>query len=74
MTAATSFSQSWLPLLSGLHLVLALGLACLAGPLVAQTGSDYPNRTIRIIVPFAPGGPVESCGNSHGHSHSQGFR
>ena len=27
MTAATFFSQSWLPLLSGLHLVLALGLA-----------------------------------------------
>ena len=27
MTAATFLSQSWLPLLSGLHLVLALGLA-----------------------------------------------
>ena len=27
MTAAIFFSQSWLPLLSGLHLVLAIGLA-----------------------------------------------
>lgn len=37
-------------------LVLALGLAFLAGPLVAQTGSDYPNRTIRIINGSGPGG------------------
>lgn len=35
-------------------LAAALGAALLAGPALAQ--SDYPNRQITMIVPFAPGG------------------
>jgi tripartite-type tricarboxylate transporter receptor subunit TctC len=36
-------------------------LATLAAPGIprAQTGTGWPNRTIRFVVPFAPGGPVE---------------
>jgi len=33
-----------------------LGLATLAGPVRAQ---DYPARTVKIIVPFAAGGPAD---------------
>jgi len=39
---------------------IMLGLAALlvAGPSFAQT-SDYPNRPVKMVAPFAPGGPVD---------------
>jgi tripartite-type tricarboxylate transporter receptor subunit TctC len=37
-------------------LALALACAALAGPAVAQ---DYPSRPVKIIVPFATGGPAD---------------
>ena len=33
-------------------LMVAAGLAC------AQSAASYPNRPVRIIVPFAPGGSI----------------
>src|SRR5260370_37316316 len=36
--------------------ILALGLAALCSAAFAQ---DYPNRPVKIIVPFAAGGPAD---------------
>ena len=39
-------------------IVLGLAAVLVAGASVAQP-SDYPNRPVRMIAPFAPGGPVD---------------
>lgn len=36
-------------------IVAAIGV----GPTAAQSSSSYPNRPIRVVVPYAPGGPVD---------------
>src|SRR5687767_8498672 len=40
---------------------VAIMIACIAGPAAAQTGDParFPARAIRVVVPFAPGGPSD---------------
>lgn len=53
--------------------IIALALFSLAtiAPTAAQ--SDYPNRTIRIIVPFPPGGPADLIARFVGQKMSEDF-
>src|SRR5258708_15657447 len=53
---------------------IALGLAALlvAGASFAQT-SAYPDRPVKMIAPFAPGGPVDVVARVLAPRLSQGF-
>jgi tripartite-type tricarboxylate transporter receptor subunit TctC len=37
----------------------ALAALCSAGPVVAQTAATYPNQTIKLVVPYPPGGSTD---------------
>jgi tripartite-type tricarboxylate transporter receptor subunit TctC len=52
---------------------LALLMLAMMAPAVAQTASDYPNRTIRIVVPFPPGGPADLIARFVGQKMSEDF-
>jgi len=43
-------------------LLAMLALALTAGPIAAQ---EYPNRTVRIVVPYPPGGPTDLVGRTY---------
>ena len=54
-------------LFRALTLVAAASLGCLAAPAFAQ---DYPNKPIKMIVPFPPGGSVDMIGRLVGQKLS----
>ena len=47
-----------------LHHFACLGALALAAAAHAQTKGpgDYPNKTVRLVVPFVPGGPTDIQG------------
>ena len=49
--------------------IFALGAAALASP--AFAAADYPNRPIRIVVPFAPGSSVDISARRVGEAMSR---
>jgi len=54
-------------------IALAL-LACLiVSSAAAQSAGDYPNRPIRIVVPFPPGGPADLIARFVGQKMSEDF-
>jgi len=44
----------------GRRVSLLLGLATLAAPAIAQEA--WPTKPVRLIIPFAPGGPIDTVG------------
>jgi tripartite-type tricarboxylate transporter receptor subunit TctC len=52
---------------------LALFAAAAATPAAAQSAGDYPNRPIRIVVPFPPGGPADLITRFVGQKMSEDF-
>src|SRR5215468_8392010 len=56
--------------MSGPRFALALAIALLATPAVAQ---DYPSRPVKIIVPFGPGGPADVVARQLGSILQENF-
>jgi tripartite-type tricarboxylate transporter receptor subunit TctC len=50
-----------------------LAAAAMITPAAAQGAGEYPNRTIRIIVPFLPGGPADLIARFVGQKMSEDF-
>jgi tripartite-type tricarboxylate transporter receptor subunit TctC len=54
-------------------LVLAALAACLAASAGALAQASYPDRTVRIIVPFPPGGPADALARIVGERLATSF-
>ena len=53
-------------------LLLCLGATLLPGAVRAQP--DWPNRPIRLVVPYAPGGSADALGRAIGRHLSEAFK
>ena len=55
------------------HFTAALGVLPLAGTAFAQ-GDDWPQRTVRIVCPFTPGGSQDNIARRLGARRRPTFR
>lgn len=53
--------------------LLVLGVLCLASPVRDASAQDYPLRPIRLVVPTAPGGSVDTLGRLIGQRLHERF-
>ncbi|MBN9428079.1 MAG: tripartite tricarboxylate transporter substrate binding protein [Burkholderiales bacterium] len=51
----------------------AIGANLAAGCLPAWAQQDYPNKPVRLVVPFPPGGPADVIGRTAGQAITQGL-
>src|SRR5262245_45680438 len=47
------------------HLIIA-GASALAAPAIVRAEGKYPERTVRLVIPFAPAGPTDIIGRMVG--------
>ncbi len=59
-------------LVAKLSLLLAFALP--AGAVFSQSAADYPNRTVKLIVAYPPGGPVDAIARALGSSLEARFK
>lgn len=54
------------------HWLLAAGSMALTGGVWAQA-AGYPNKTVRMVIPFTPGGSADILGRAMGHELTQAW-
>jgi tripartite-type tricarboxylate transporter receptor subunit TctC len=54
-------------------LAIVIALICGAGVAPAQANADFPNRTVRLIVPFPAGGPTDIAARVVAQQLSEGW-
>ncbi|MBR0694850.1 tripartite tricarboxylate transporter substrate binding protein [Bradyrhizobium lablabi] len=61
--------------MAGSRFVLALAAALLTAPIIGSPAAaqDYPNRPVKIIVPFGPGGPADVTARQIGSILQENF-